>query len=116
MGKFIVILLIIYVIYYGINILYDGFLKKGLVTEENEGEEIEMEEFKESPQKITINDIDVSQNKSGGGEEYQIQRSEASIINGEVQDQGIEANSFISGVIQQLQPGSKNMFAGVSFN
>lgn len=116
MGKFIVILLIIYVIYYGINILYDGFLKKEPVKEENEGEEIMFDEFQETPQKITVDDIDVPQGNSAGGEEYKIQPNEASIINGEVQDQGIEVNSFIGGVIQQVHSGSKNMFAGVSFN
>ena len=38
MSKFILIVAIIYVVYYAVNILYDGFLKKTDVEENKEGE------------------------------------------------------------------------------
>ena len=56
MSKFILIVAIIYVVYYAVNILYDGFLKKTDVEENKEGDEFVIEDD-EQPKKISVEDI-----------------------------------------------------------
>lgn len=118
MKKFIVILIIVYVVYYGINILWDGFLKKEPKQENNEGDEMVFDE-EEEPQKVSLDEIsspneDEGDNEGVGGRQLQITAEEANIINGEVEDQGIEANDFIRG-LQHAASESKGMFDGVTF-
>lgn len=118
MKKFIVILIIVYVVYYGINILWDGFLKKEPKQENNEGDEMVFDE-EEEPQKVSLDEIsspneDEGDNEGVGGRQLQITAEEANIINGEVEDQGIEANDFIRGM-QQAANNSRGMFDGVTF-
>ena len=118
MKKFILILVIFYVLYYGFNILYDGFLKKTNVEDTNDGDEFIIE-GEEQPQKITVDDIDYdgdySSNGSVGGREIEMSVEEANFINGTVEDQGISVNNFMSEIDKQLLGESKQMFAGVAF-
>lgn len=118
MGKFILIVCIIYVIYYAVNIIYDGFLKKTNVQENNEGDEFVID-TDEQPRKITVDDISLDEELSGGAgvgaKEIEMSVEETNIINGTVEDQGFTVNSFLSEINNQLLGESKQMFAGVNF-
>ena len=118
MSKFFLIVSIIYVTYYAANIIYDGFLKKTHVEENNEGDEFVIE-GDEQPKKITVEDISYdgsfSENGSVGGREIELSVEETNIINGTIEDQGISVNSFLSEIGKQLSGESKQMFAGVNF-
>ena len=118
MKTFILILVIFYVLYYGFNILYDGFLKKTNVEDANEGDEFVID-GEEQPQKITVDDIDYdgdySSSGSMGGREIEMSVEETNVINGIVEDQGITVNNFLSDIDKQLLGESKQMFAGVAF-
>ena len=116
MKKFILILVIVYVVYYGIIILWDGFLKKTPKQENNEGDEMVFDD-EEEPQKVTLDEIaTVPEDESDGvgGRQLQISVEEANIINGEIEDQGIESNKFIDG-FKQAADESRGMFANVNF-
>lgn len=118
MGKFIVILIIIYVIYYGINILYDGFLKKTNEAENGDGDEFVIDAG-DTPQTVTVDDITnetpYSEYNSDGGRKNQLSLDEVNIINGKVDDQGLSVNDFQTEIGKQLLGESKLMFAGVNF-
>ena len=118
MSKFILIVAIIYVVYYAVNILYDGFLKKTDVEENKEGDEFVIEDD-EQPKKIFVEDIaydeSFSEDNSTRGREIEMGVEETNIINGTVEDQGISVNSFLSEIGKQLSGESKQMFAGVNF-
>lgn len=118
MSKFFLIVSIIYVTYYAANIIYDGFLKKTHVEENNEGDEFVIE-GDEQPKKITVEDISYdgsfSENGSVGGREIELSVEETNIINGTIEDQGISVNNFLSEIGKQLSGESKQMFAGVNF-
>lgn len=118
MGKFIVILIIIYVIYYGINILYDGFLKKTNEAENGDGDEFVIDAG-DTPQMVTVDDITnetpYSEYNSDGGRKNQLSLDEVNIINGKVDDQGLSVNDFQTEIGKQLLGESKLMFAGVNF-
>ena len=104
MSKFFLIVSIIYVTYYAANIIYDGFLKKTHVEENNEGDEFVIE-GDEQPKKITVEDISYdgsfSENGSVGGREIELSVEETNIINGTIEDQGISVNSFLSEIGKQ---------------
>lgn len=118
MKTFILVLVIIYVLYYAFNILYDGFLKKTNVEDTNDGDEFIIES-EEQPKKITVGDIgydgDYSAGGSVGGREIEMSVEEMNVINGTVEDQGFTVNSFVSEIDKQLIGESKQMFAGVDF-
>jgi len=117
MKKFLLILVIVYIAYYGFNILWDGFLKKAPKQDDNEGDEMVFEE--EQPQRVTMDNIESvpepESDGSRGGRQLEMSVQEANIIDGRIEDQGIEANSFIKG-FKQAAEESKGMFAGVVFN
>lgn len=116
MKKFIVILIIVYVVYYGIIILWDGFLKKAPKQDSNEGDEMVFDEEEEQPQKVSLQEISTpnEEEDDGRGRQLQLTAEEANIITGEIEDQGMEANDFIQGM-KHAADESKNMFAGVVF-
>lgn len=118
MKKFILIVLVLYLIYYAINIIYDGFLKKTKVEENSEGEEFIVDDD-EQPKKITVDDVsfDEGPEPTGnyGAKEIQMSADEINIINGAVEDQGFTVDNFISEISRQLLGESKQMFAGVNF-
>ena len=117
MVKFILIVVIIYVIYYAVNIVYDGFLKKTNVQENNDGDEFVIDD--DQPKIVTVNDIDYngdySSDGSVGGRQIEMSVEESNIINGNVEDQGFTVNNFLSEIDKQLLGESKQMFAGVAF-
>ncbi len=117
MAKFILIVVIIYVIYYAVNILYDGFLKKSNVENIEEGDEFIID-GEEQPRKITVDDISLDEPEtegSVGGRQVEMSVEETNIINGTVEDQGFSVNGFLSEIGKQLSGESKQMFAGVNF-
>lgn len=118
MGKFILIVFVVYVIYYTVNIIYDGFLKKTNVVEDNDDEEIVVD-GDETPQNITVDDIGYNDNQTVvepiSGKAMELSAEETNIINGVVEDQGIPVDGFLSEINSQLLGESKQMFAGVNF-
>lgn len=117
MGKFIIVVIIIYVIYYATNIIYDGFLKKTNVNDNNEGDEFTIED-EEQPKYITVADVEDKKDQkkaSTVGERERLSMDEITIINGKVDDQGLSINDFTSEIGKQLLGESKQMFAGVNF-
>lgn len=118
MGKFILIVAIIYVIYYAVNILYDGFLKKTTVENTEDGDEFIIDGG-EQPKRITVDDIGSGEESysdgSVGGRQIEMSVEETNIINGTVEDQGFTVNNFLSEIGKQLSGESKQMFAGVNF-
>lgn len=118
MGKFILIVAIIYAIYYAANILYDGFLKKTTVENTEDGDEFIIDGG-EQPKRITVDDINYEESSSDGsvgGRQIEMSVEETNIINGTVEDQGFTVNNFLSEIGKQLSGESKQMFAGVNFN
>lgn len=117
MGKFILIVVIIYVLYYAVNIIYDGFLKKTTVENPDEGDEFIIDGG-EQPKRITVDDISYDETDtdgSVGGRQIEMSVEETNIINGTVEDQGFSVNNFLSEIGKQLSGESKQMFAGVNF-
>ena len=117
MGKFILIVAIIYLIYYAVNIIYDGFLKKTTVENPDDGDEFIIDGG-EQTKTISVDDINYDEPETDGsigGREIEMSVEETNTINGTVEDQGISVNNFLSEIGKQLSGESKQMFAGVNF-